>query len=277
MHAAVAASDRSVKAGAREFRKGPAASADVTPEQRPVVLSDVWPRWRHGGLDPLEVVASAVKKSHRPRTAPARAAAPRGGPRSRRNFLVFISLTGLLSLTSILLLALAPAPLTAEAAGSLFAIDQRGSMDAVFNTDVPVTKRRWNYIYVHQSKAPTGNAATLGARPGGLADHFVIGNGTGCIDGEVQIGHRWTAQLDPGAVPGLAQIRGDCISICVVGDLDRTPPSPTQRLRLIQLVHTLQSRLGVAAARVYLHQGTGTAADAGRQFPAAAFREQLLP
>jgi hypothetical protein len=62
-----------------------------------------------------------------------------------------------------------------------------------------------------------------------------------------------------------------------VGDFDRGAPTPTQRLRLTQLVHTLQSRLGVSADRVYLHGGSGTAADIGTAFPVAAFREQLLP
>jgi hypothetical protein len=78
-------------------------------------------------------------------------------------------------------------------------------------------------------------------------------------------------------VPGTTSIATDCISICVVGDFDRSSPTPTQRLRLTQLVQALQRRLGVTADRVYLHQGSGTAADVGEAFPVASFREQLLP
>ena len=211
--------------------------------------------------------------------APARAAAhPGGTAASRRKFVVFVSLVGLLSMTSVLLLALAPDPLAPGSAASLFALDERGSsMDAVFDTGVPVVKGRWKSIFIHHSRTGSGNADTLASRVGGLPDHFVIGNGAGCVDGGVQIGHRWSSQLPAGEVPGTRSINGDCVSVCVVGDFDRTAPTPTQQLRLTQLVHTLQSRLGVAANQVYLHQGTGTAADAGAMFPVAAFREQLLP
>lgn len=199
------------------------------------------------------------------------------GEASRRKFYVFVSLVGLLSLTSVLLLALAPAPLTQGTATSLFAIDQPRSMDAVFDTAVPVKKQRWKSIFVHHSGTTSGNADSLATRSGGLADHFLIGNGSGCMDGEVQMGHRWSEQLTAGEVPGTRSISPDCISICVIGDLDRSQPTPTQRLRLAQLVTTLQSRLGVSAGQVFLHQGTGTPADVGSRFPVASFREQLLP
>jgi hypothetical protein len=199
------------------------------------------------------------------------------GALSRRKFVVFVSLVGLLSLTSVMLLVLAPAPLTAGTAASLFALDDGRSMDAVFNTGVPVAKQRWTSIFIHHSRTPSGNADTLARRDGGLPDHFVIGNGSGCIDGEVQVGQRWSSQQTAGQVPGTQSVAPDCISICVVGDFDRSGPTATQRLRLTQLVTTLQGRLGVGADRVYLHQGTGTAADIGTRFPAAAFREQLLP
>jgi hypothetical protein len=199
------------------------------------------------------------------------------GTGSRRKFFVFVSLVGLLSLTSVLLLALAPAPLTPGTATSLFALDQPRSMDAVFETAVPVVKQRWGSIYIHHSRTASGSAHTLASRAGGPADHFVIGNGSGCVDGEVQIGQRWSAQLAAGEIPGTISVAGDCISICVVGDFDHSKPTPTQQMRLAQLVDSLQSRLGIPADRVYLHQGSGSAADIGARFPVAAFRRQLLP
>ena len=211
-------------------------------------------------------------------TSPAAKAEATGPGAPRRKFIVFLSLVGLLTATSALLLALAPDPLAPGSAASLFALDQRGaSMDAVFDTGVPVVKGRWKSVFIHHSRTGSGNADTLASRVGGLPDHFVIGNGAGCVDGGVQIGHRWSSQLPAGEVPGTRSIANDCVSICVVGDFDRAAPTPTQQLRLTQLVHTLQSRLGVPAQNVYLHQGTGTAADIGAAFPVAAFRGQLLP
>lgn len=200
-----------------------------------------------------------------------------GPGRSRRKLAVFVSLVGLLSMTSVLLLALAPDPLAPGSTASLFALDQPGSMEAVFDAGVPVAPGRWKSIFIHHSRTASGNADTLANRAGGLPDHFIIGNGAGCIDGEVQIGQRWATQLPAGPVPGTTSIASDCVSICVIGDFDRTVPTPTQQHRLTQLVNTLQSRLGVGATGVYLHQGTGTAADAGRNFPLTAFRQRLIP
>lgn len=196
---------------------------------------------------------------------------------SRRKFYVFVSLVGLLTGTSVLLLALAPAPLKPDSAASLFALDTPRSMDVIFDTTNPVADGHWKTIYVHHSQTVSGNAATLGARPGGLPDHFVIGNGAGCVDGEIQVGHRWATQLPAGPATPTTSVRPDCISICLVGDFNRTGPTPTQRVRLAQLVTALQSRLKIDANSVYLVQGSGTAADAGRNFPVDAFRQQLLP
>lgn len=215
------------------------------------------------------------------------AAAGRAAPRvsddpptveaSRRKFFVFLSLVGLLTGTSALLLALAPAPLKPDAAASLFALDAPRSMDVIFDTTNPVAQGQWKYIFIHHSQTASGNAATLAARPGGLGDHFVIGNGSGCVDGEIQIGHRWAAQLPAGRTPGLATVRPDCVSICLVGDFNRAAPTPTQRLRLAQLVTTLQKQLAIPGSSIHLVQGTNTPADAGRHFPVDAFRQQLTP
>jgi len=199
--------------------------------------------------------------------------------KSERKFIVFTSLVGLLTLTSALLLALAPAPLTADASNSLFAIDAPESLDEIFaNTKAPVRAGGWKYIYVHQSKTPTGNASTLGRHTNGMPDHFLIGNGDGAFDGEIQIGQRWRNQH--GALPpaGADKIDPACVSVCVVGDFDASLPTPTQMRRLSQLVNALQSRLGIPAEHVLLAtQSTGTSATAGKYFPATSFREGLLP
>ena len=225
------------------------------------------------------VAARAGTRKGTPVRSPAARQAdyPPAAAASRRKFFVFLSLVGLLTGTSALLLALAPAPLRPDTAASLFALDAPRSMDVIFETTNPVAAGQWKYIFVHHSQSASGNAATLGSRSGGLGDHFVIGNGSGCVDGEIQIGHRWASQLPAGRTPGLATVRPDCVSICLVGDLNRAGPTPTQRLRLAQLVTTLQSRLGIPGSSIHLVQGTNTPADAGRYFPVDAFRQQLLP
>lgn len=196
---------------------------------------------------------------------------------SQRKVVVFASLLAAMTATGALLLALAPAPLAPGAVSSLAAVGQSQSLDVIFDTPVPLRDGRWQYVFIHHSKTDGGNAATLGESAGGLADHFVIGNGAGCGDGEVQIAQRWHRQGAAGRMSGLESIDPSCVSICLIGDFNRARPTPTQILRLSQLVTALQARCGIPAANVHLFGGDGSTAGAGRYFPLASLREQLLP
>ena len=197
---------------------------------------------------------------------------------SQRKFIVFTSLIGVLTVTSALLLALAPAPVSPDAASSLYAIDAPSTLDVIFDTKVAVRPDRWRYIYIRHTRTTSGNALTLGQGTNGIGDHFVIGNGSGAIDGEIQIGQRWNQQVT--ALPPLpgAVIDPACVSISLVGDFDRTVPTPTQLHRLSQLVRTLQNRLGIPAQNVLLlTEQSGSPAGSGKYFPSGAFRAELLP
>ena len=200
-------------------------------------------------------------------------------PAGRRRVIVLVSLVAVLTFTSALLLALAPAPLNPQASSSLFAVDAPQSLDVLFDTGVPVENGRWQDIYVHHSASVSGNASTLAqsGSTGGLPDHFVIGNGDGCADGEIQIGQRWTQQLAPGRTQGADWIRPNCISICLIGDFNQTRPTPTQERRLVQLVSALQAKLHLARGHVWLDARGDSAAGIGRYFPEVAFRGQILP
>jgi hypothetical protein len=191
----------------------------------------------------------------------------------RRTLTVLAALVLSMTLVSTLLLVLEPTPLGPIGGPVLTVVDPtpRG-LDAVFN---PIEKsRQWQAIIVHHSGTTRGNVRTLteqhqDAGYAGLGYHFVIGNGDGAEDGEVQVGYRWKQQLD-----GLYR---DAISICVIGDGDRSPPTPDQMEQLVRLTTALQHRLGIPAERVVLH--TAIAQDTtspGRLFPASAFRQQLL-
>jgi hypothetical protein len=200
-----------------------------------------------------------------------------GVKHSQRKFVVFTSLIGVLTVTSALLLALAPAPVSPDAASSLYAIDAPSSLDVIFDTKAPAQPNHWKYIYIRHTRTGSGNALTLGQNSHGIGDHFVIGNGDGAIDGEIQIGQRWNQQL--AALPPIkgATITPDCVSISLVGDFDRAVPTPTQLHRLSQLVRTLQGRLGIPAENVTLLNQPNSAAGCGKYFPTTAFRAELLP
>ncbi|MEO6434738.1 MAG: peptidoglycan recognition family protein, partial [Tepidisphaeraceae bacterium] len=194
--------------------------------------------------------------------------------KSQRKFIVFSTLMGVLSLTSALLMALAPAPLVPDAAVSLFAVDEPRSMDVVFETRTPVPAGRWKYVFIHHSQTAAGNAFTLGqgAGPAGVGDHFVIGNGDGCMDGEIQLTQRWNHQQTALPPAGANKIDPACISICLVGDFDRMIPTQPQLRRLALLIGTLQGQLHIGADAVLLVDTPRSAAGIGRYFPKSAFR-----
>lgn len=196
---------------------------------------------------------------------------------SQRKVVVFVSLLAVMTVTCALLLALAPAPLAPGAASSLFAVGTPDSLDEVFNTAVPMQRGRWKYVFIHHSGTDSGNAATIGESSEGLPDHFVIGNGDGCGDGEVQVAQRWNHQKNAGRVEGLRSIDSSCISICLVGDFNRARPTPTQLLRLTQLVGALQTRCGIPAGSVRFLEGDTSTAGVGQHFPAQTIKGQLLP
>jgi hypothetical protein len=197
--------------------------------------------------------------------------------KSKRKVVVLTTLVALLTFTSALLLALAPPPLSGDSFNSLSASDRGQFLDDIFKTAVPTKADQWKYIYIHHSGTDSGNAQTLAAASGNYCDHFVIGNGQGCQDGEIQIAPRWSQQQPAAAPPGVARIEPDCISICLIGDFDHAMPTPTQLRRLTELVTTLQSQMRIAGPRVIVLNETGTPSSVGRYFPVTAFRDQILP
>ena len=197
--------------------------------------------------------------------------------KSRRKLIVFSTLLAVLSLTSALLMALAPAPLVPDAATSLFAVDEPRSLDVIFQTKTPMVENRWKHIYIHHTKTASGNALSLAQATDGMGDHFIIGNGDGLMDGEIQIGQRWNQQQTALPPTGTNKVAPSWVSIGLVGDFDKTVPTPTQLRRLAQLVGALQGELHVPAANVIVIDSPKAPAGIGRYFPQSAFRGQLLP
>lgn len=181
---------------------------------------------------------------------------------------------GILTVTSAVLRALAPAPLMGDGGASLMALEN--SLDKVLQTE-PSPPGRWKYIYIHHTQTAAGNAIALGRQHGGLGDHFVLGNGRGSIDGQIEIAERWIRQLPAAPPPGAADISPSCISITVVGDFDKALPTPIQMERLGQLVATLQARYRISSDNVLVMDQKNSITGIGQYFPTTAFRDKLLP
>jgi N-acetyl-anhydromuramyl-L-alanine amidase AmpD len=88
----------------------------------------------------------------------------------------------------------------------------------------------------------------------GLAYHFVIGNGTSSGDGEIEIGSRWTRQINGGHVAS-DYLNNISLGICFVGDFDRDVPTQAQLAALDELVRYLRGRVGRSKGRVLAVKG----------------------
>lgn len=209
------------------------------------------------------------KSTRSPKRKPA---AKKVDPVAKRKVVVASSLLAVLGLTSALLLALEPGQLGPQKPGMMAAVDP------ILETAVPVSLGRWRYIYIHQSGSPTGNAASLTQGADGAADHFIIGNGEGSSDGQIEISQRWVNQLAALPPAGANSIDSNCISICLIGDFHQNLPTPSQIEKLKQLTATLQAKYRIGAESVWMvnEQGGNRAVEIGRYFPVSAFRAQLV-
>lgn len=125
-------------------------------------------------------------------------------------------------------------------------------------------EKGWKAIVVHHSATARGNAARFhkdhknGHKWKGIGYDFVIGNGRGSGDGQVEVTFRWRDQI-PGAhcggTPG-NWANKDGIGICLVGDFTRRSPTRRQMQSLVKLIKFLQQRYKIPTSRIYGHRGT---------------------
>ncbi|MBI1337444.1 MAG: hypothetical protein GC164_10835 [Phycisphaera sp.] len=203
---------------------------------------------------------------------------------NKRTIVVLASLLGTMTLVSSLLMALEPGPIAPLGVLRLTSLDtQANPGKLLFDTQPAVLDGRWTDIVIRYSGSPTGSAATVSAQHeaqgrGGLGDHFVITNGKGGPDGQVQVGYRWRAQLDGAHTIGqwATHFNTHGVGICLVGDGNRTPPTDAQMRELLWLVRQLQTQLGITPDHIYVEAGDNVNGSTPRLFPLARFRQQLL-
>jgi hypothetical protein len=149
-----------------------------------------------------------------------------------------------------------------------------GDSSDVLATGKPV--RSWKSIVLHHSATETGSVESIHAQHVlrkdadgnpwlGIGYHFVIGNGRGMPDGDVQATFRWHDQLD-GAHAGELNHNKNGIGICLVGDFNREPPTEAQQAALSELLNSLQSRFQIADTGVIRHSAIKPTACPGKFF-----------
>ena len=132
-------------------------------------------------------------------------------------------------------------------------------------------RRDWRYIVVHHSATDAGSTASFHAAHrkrgwDGLGYHFVIGNGKGMRDGEIQSGFRWPKQRE-GAHAGHDLFNQKGIGICLVGDFTKRPPSTAQMKSLRRLCDFLSAYCGVSPSNLRLHSDFRDTKCPGDRFP----------
>ncbi len=144
----------------------------------------------------------------------------------------------------------------------------------------PKADRPWKYIVLHHSANETGaydsidreHRERLGWQ--GCGYHFIIGNGSESPDGRIEVARRWTDQKHgvhcrDGKNPDVNEYG---IGICLVGDLEKTPPTVKQIAAARALVAYLGDRYHIANdhTETHAHLAASPTSCPGRLFPAQA-------
>jgi len=125
-------------------------------------------------------------------------------------------------------------------------------------------EKSWKAIIIHHSLTKQGNAAAFnnyhknGHHWKGIGYDFVIGNGHGSGDGQVEVTFRWREQIAGAHCGGTPDnwANVDGIGICLVGDFRKTQPTSGQMRSLVKLIGFLQKRYKIPTSRVYGHKDT---------------------
>lgn len=133
--------------------------------------------------------------------------------------------------------------------------------------------KSWKYVVVHHSASNSGNATEfdkfhreIRGWKNGLGYHFVIGNGKGSGNGEIEIGNRWKNQLH-GAHAGVKEYNNYGIGICLVGNFNKSVPTAKQMTSLSALVDYLTKRCHIPPENILMHRHCKSTECPGIHFP----------
>jgi hypothetical protein len=133
--------------------------------------------------------------------------------------------------------------------------------------------RPWKYIVIHHTASDSGDAASIGKYHkekrgwvNGLGYDFLIGNGNGSRDGQIEVGSRWNKQID-GAHAGNSEYNKHGIGICLVGNFDTDRPTNRQITSLLSLIDYLQKRCNINKDNVIMHKTFRKTVCPGKHFP----------
>lgn len=145
--------------------------------------------------------------------------------------------------------------------------------------------REWKYIVLHHTAVNSGDVDSIhqahlknkdkSGKPWlGIGYHFVVGNGQGMNDGEVEPTFRWKQQL-PGAHAGVADYNQRGIGVVLVGNFEERPPTTMQLKAVKQLIGLLTKEYSIPASGIIGHGDVKATECPGKMFPMQEVRESV--
>jgi len=154
-------------------------------------------------------------------------------------------------------------------------VDETSAKEIAYPTKAD---RPWKYIVLHHSAAQEGGYDQIDREHrkilgfDGCGYHFVIGNGTGSGDGQIEVAMRWDNQKQGVHCRNAKTHDADeyGIGICLVGDFDQQPPTPRQVAAAQALIAYLSQRYKISPNRVttHAHLAATPTVCPGKYFPA---------
>lgn len=140
-------------------------------------------------------------------------------------------------------------------------------------------EREWKYVVLHHTASEAGSVRSIDAahkqrkdsagKPWlGIGYHFVIGNGNGMEDGEIQPTFRWKKQIH-GAHAGVADYNELGVGIVLVGNFEKHRPTSAQLRSARRLVSTLRSAYRISSKNIVTHGDVNKTACPGKYFSLA--------
>jgi hypothetical protein len=159
-----------------------------------------------------------------------------------------------MTIGAIVLLALGNNPPSAGAF-CLSSYYRLNPIEKSIQSDAPQYPQRWKCIEIYYSRTNAGNIKQLASLQG-LASkkdincHFVICNGKGNDDGEIQTCDKWIKQWS--IIPGSNWYgTGQTIRICVIASPPHSSPTDFQIKRTESLVNKLRRTFEIPSADIY--------------------------
>lgn len=142
--------------------------------------------------------------------------------------------------------------------------------------------REWRHIVIHHTASSQGSVDSIHQehlKKGwvGVGYHFVIGNGKGMADGEIEPTFRWKTQMH-GAHAGNEEYNQHGIGICLVGNFQDAHPSAAQLASVKKLVGVLKSQYQIKSNNVVGHKTVKATECPGKHFPLVEVSQsEVLP